>query len=84
MAERGSRHRGRTGWAGLPSLLLASLVLASCAGGSAGSSGAESGRCVFRYATDNSKGGQMRWGPCNNHDPMMTPIFEPSSGADAN
>lgn len=71
MVEPGARQRRRPGSAGLPVLLLAGLVLASCASGRS-----ESGRCVYRYATDDSRGGQLRWGPRNNHDPDMTPVFE--------
>ncbi len=69
-----SRRRFRWGPAGPVSLLLAMLVVASCAG--------TGGRCVYRYATDNSKGGQMRWGACNNQDPMMHRVFGPDQGSD--
>jgi hypothetical protein len=57
-------------------LLAVSLVLASC------SEQPTEGRCVFRYSVGDDKGGQMRWGPCNNQDPAMHPLFTPETPAE--
>jgi len=53
----------------------AAIVLASCSG-----AGSEA-RCVYRQTYGSDMGGQLRWGPCNNQNPTMHPLFGPDQGS---